>query len=63
MIKYAWAREFKRVKSISSSQRTERWSVNWIYLKEMEQMSHKHIKDLTDLHNFYEKEMINYKLL
>ena len=32
-------------------------------LKEMEQMSNKHIKDLTDLHNFYEKEMINYKLL
>ena len=32
-------------------------------LKEMEQMSRKHIQDLTDLHNFYEKEMINYKLL
>ena len=29
----------------------------------MEQMSRKHIQDLTDLHIFYEKEMINYKFL
>ena len=32
-------------------------------LKEMELMSHKHVQELTDLHNFYEIEMINYKLL